>query len=379
MKDRGSALISTLMIVTALSVLSVTAYRLTRTQVRESVYFKRLAQAHAVAEAGLEDALLQLRRNVNWRTGFSNKPFAGGSYTVTLSADKPPWVLSTGRSAPVAAFGPAVKTVRVLARLEYFWTEAGSTAIFANQTLKNDGLIDAYNSATDPDPASFGFGANLWSNGNIILRKGEGIRIRGNVSFYSGEVPRPQEVEGGVLKTTFTVTLPFYSGAAYIAANDNATGISPASAYNAGSKTLTVPSGTTVTMAPGNYYLNGIQVQGTLRVDNGAGPASIYLAGPMAVAAGGSVVNVSKLPARLAVYGQAALDITLYSGAPLRAAITARDAAVTLGQTYYGTMVCRTVDMKSAAVFHADTPQTGALEAKVHWEPGSWSASHRRQ
>ena len=105
-------MVMSLITVTVLSLLAVTIYRVTRSQVRESVYQMRLAQAHAIAEAGLEDALHMLYQNPNWRVGFKNKSFAGGRCTVTLSADNPPWVLSTGYSQTIYSFGPAVKTVR---------------------------------------------------------------------------------------------------------------------------------------------------------------------------------------------------------------------------------------------------------------------------
>lgn len=42
-------------------------------------------QALALAEAGLNDALAQLRQDSGWDRGFADKPFDGGSYTVTRS------------------------------------------------------------------------------------------------------------------------------------------------------------------------------------------------------------------------------------------------------------------------------------------------------
>ncbi len=42
------------------------------------------AEALAIAEAGLNDALAQLRQDPRWRHGFTDKPFAGGSYTVVV-------------------------------------------------------------------------------------------------------------------------------------------------------------------------------------------------------------------------------------------------------------------------------------------------------
>jgi Tfp pilus assembly protein PilX len=43
------------------------------------------AEALATAEAGLNDALAQLRQNAKWSSGFAGKPFEGGSYTVLVN------------------------------------------------------------------------------------------------------------------------------------------------------------------------------------------------------------------------------------------------------------------------------------------------------
>ena len=42
------------------------------------------AEAMALAEAGLNDALAQLRRDPGWHAGYADKPFGGGSYTVVV-------------------------------------------------------------------------------------------------------------------------------------------------------------------------------------------------------------------------------------------------------------------------------------------------------
>jgi type II secretory pathway component PulK len=42
------------------------------------------AQALAIAEAGLNDALARLRLDSNWNSGFAGKPFNDGSYSVTV-------------------------------------------------------------------------------------------------------------------------------------------------------------------------------------------------------------------------------------------------------------------------------------------------------
>lgn len=57
-------------------------------------------QALAVAEAGLNDAFSEIRTYSSWTTGFNNKSFNGGLYTVTVTGTLPNLVIqSTGTSS----------------------------------------------------------------------------------------------------------------------------------------------------------------------------------------------------------------------------------------------------------------------------------------
>ena len=60
--------------------------------VRNHIY---AAQALATAEAGLNDAFSEIRGNSSWNTGFTDKAFNGGSYTVDVNDST---ITSTGTS-----------------------------------------------------------------------------------------------------------------------------------------------------------------------------------------------------------------------------------------------------------------------------------------
>jgi len=56
-------------------------------------------QALTIAEAGLNDALAEIRTDDEWDDGFEDKAFAGGSYTVDIDEDLPEVTIeSTGTS-----------------------------------------------------------------------------------------------------------------------------------------------------------------------------------------------------------------------------------------------------------------------------------------
>jgi type II secretory pathway component PulK len=56
----------------------------------------RAAESLAIAEAGLNDALAQLRTDAAWDKGYVDKGFAGGMYTVTVNGSH---VTSLGTSS----------------------------------------------------------------------------------------------------------------------------------------------------------------------------------------------------------------------------------------------------------------------------------------
>jgi type II secretory pathway component PulK len=92
-REKGSVLLMVVFLVALLSavVMGMLQVNTEETQLMEN--YANAAQALAVAEAGLNDALAQIRTNAGWSAGFSSKSFAGGTYTVTVSGGT---ITSTG-------------------------------------------------------------------------------------------------------------------------------------------------------------------------------------------------------------------------------------------------------------------------------------------
>ena len=95
----GSVLLVTIFIVALFSAVVLGMLQINTEEIqimRNQIY---AAQALTIAEAGLNDAFSELRADSSWNSGFSDKAFDDGSYTVTVSGSLPnPTVESTGTS-----------------------------------------------------------------------------------------------------------------------------------------------------------------------------------------------------------------------------------------------------------------------------------------
>ena len=92
-KDKGSVLVMAIFVIAMVSVLVIGISQVNMEEVWLMQHRVNAAQARAVAEAGLNDALAEIRQDCNWTTGFDNKPltaeedFAGGQYSVAVDAN----------------------------------------------------------------------------------------------------------------------------------------------------------------------------------------------------------------------------------------------------------------------------------------------------
>lgn len=386
---RGATLILTLITVAAFSLTAAIVYAGVRSQVNSVVYAKRSAQAQAIAEAGLEDALSNLLKDPTWRAGFTDKAFAGGTYTVTLSTDIAPWIVSTGYSAPIFMKGPAVRTVTSQAS---FVAGVCPYAIMADRSVTIEGRVDAYDpiASLTPSATSFVTGAAVRSNTSIDT--GSAVcppaNIRGNVRAVTG-VPDASCVEGTVTLSTETLVLPVFSCGACATVNDNLTRISPAGnpPYNSASKQLNVATGQTVTLSSGTFYFSKITLRGTLNVDTSSGAVNIYLNGNLDANPGCQVNNTSKIPSRLHFYDISTglgHTVNMQCDTPFHAYVEGNDANFILKQEMYGHFCSNQVTISSAAgavgMLHYDLG--GGVISHVDWTratASSWSESYKRQ
>lgn len=85
MRNRGSVLLMVVFVVAMLTVLIMGMLQINTEEIQIVQNHIRAVETMAIAEAGLNDALAQLRENQSWDAGFDAKPFTNGEYTVTVS------------------------------------------------------------------------------------------------------------------------------------------------------------------------------------------------------------------------------------------------------------------------------------------------------
>ena len=95
-KHNGSVLLITLFIIAMFSALVAGMLWINTEEMQLMKNEIFAAQALSIAEAGLNDAFSQIRVNSGWSSGFNNKTFSDGRYTVTVAGNT---IQSVGTSA----------------------------------------------------------------------------------------------------------------------------------------------------------------------------------------------------------------------------------------------------------------------------------------
>jgi Tfp pilus assembly protein PilX len=98
-RKKGSVILIAVFAIALLATLVIGILQMNTEEIQLMTNHINAAEAQAVAEAGLNDAFYELRNDSSWTTGFTDKSFASGSYTVTVSGTLPNLTLeSTGTS-----------------------------------------------------------------------------------------------------------------------------------------------------------------------------------------------------------------------------------------------------------------------------------------
>lgn len=99
-KNNGSVLLIVIFVIAFMAALVMGIAQLNTEEIQLMRNHIASTEALAVAEAGLNDALAELRTDSSWIGPITAQAFAGGSYDVTLEGSLPePNLVSTGTSS----------------------------------------------------------------------------------------------------------------------------------------------------------------------------------------------------------------------------------------------------------------------------------------
>ena len=100
LKNNGSVMLITIFVIALLSMLVCCMLQMNTEEIQLMQNQIYAYMARTIADAGLNDAYYELRSDSSWTTGFSEKSFDGGSYTVTVAGTLPNLTItSTGTSS----------------------------------------------------------------------------------------------------------------------------------------------------------------------------------------------------------------------------------------------------------------------------------------
>jgi len=88
-KNTGSVMLISVFVIALLSALVSGMLQMNTEEIQLMQNQIYAVQAVNVAEAGLNDALAQIRKDDQWVAGFVEKSFVGGAYTVTVTGTLP--------------------------------------------------------------------------------------------------------------------------------------------------------------------------------------------------------------------------------------------------------------------------------------------------
>jgi hypothetical protein len=400
MKKKSFALILSLILVAALTILGVAI--ISRSISENSIAQNNLGATRAfwLAEAGLQRALWSLNHNdwTGWSGDSVNKNIlialaTGGEYYVEVSG-------IGGNSVTITSYGdvPQRSDANVVERAinclaqrhsEFSYATFGRNSV----TLSGNAYTDSYDSAN----GSYGAG-NRGSNGDVgtngttagAISASGNARINGDAGTGIGGTV----VLNGNASVTGTITSNTNVNLAQVSVPGSLSGLSSSGAIN-------VSGNNSQTISGGNYKYSSISVSGNGRLTI-SGNADIYITSTnnalnisgngrliitasvkvyvdgRCVISGNGVVNNTQLPQNFLLYGASTSDNIQISGnGNFYGAIYAPDAdvSVTGNGATYGSIVGRTAMFSGNGGMHYDEA-LARMNSGGNYNVTSWKEQH---
>jgi hypothetical protein len=194
-RTEGSALVIVMCICGILLIVASSLMAMSTFATHRVMQFRKGAQAQAMAEAGVEDALDRLSHNFpKWRESVIETNFGNGSYVVTITTNG-----KTGALIESVGWCEGKDRVTVLETLGH-WRTAWNTNIFGEYGIFAEGLIDANGQGI--------LYASLHSGTSVEIAPG--ALITGSVNS-EGTVKNQGTVGGEITENVDTIECPTFN------------------------------------------------------------------------------------------------------------------------------------------------------------------------
>ena len=360
--DNGSALLIALALMLLVSAVGIITVDTANTDIELSYNQLHEDQAFYVAEAGAKQALWKLNDDNTWRTGYAERSFGDGAYTVALTDSLDDVALfdtvivrSTGEiegsrttieltTIPVYKYpfkyAMFAKAGIVLDRETCTNSYDSDSGTYAGTVLDSLGDIGSNGTITSSQLVNFGGGISVATPGGIHLGTGNTFNGDTTSTADSVEVDPITTTELDWARTN-SIAQTGMSGAGYT--------------YNNGTKTLTTGSAGTITLTSGVYYFSSITLGKNSSISLAPGAnVRIYVAGNISLNQG-SKINEGGTPSNVIVYSTGA-SLAFNQGNIFNGAFYGPNAHIQYDQTtqVYGALVGNTIKLDRYACFHYD-------------------------
>ncbi len=388
----GMVMVVCLIILLMLSLIGISSITTSNTDMMLAGITQQSDAAFYLADAGAEKTIATLNHDRNWRDGFDHEALGHGYYEVTVvdSVSNP----ALGEKLLVTSTGlvqDATKTVEIKLRPEYLSRFRYAAFGRDSLTISSTGLADSYDSdngtyasqainGPDSDGNMYASsGGDIGSNGEISLQSGTQVHGDGSTSqaggidMSSGSIIYGDTTDGAPPDPPDPIPPDEFADAeANNDASSNLTIIGDAS-YNSSTNQLYAENGSTVIFGSGTYYFSSVDFVGgsILQIAPGAN-VRIYVGGNWNTGSG-AIVNTSQIPSNLLIYCSGS-EVTLSGGTSFYGAIYAPDAKIDVssGGRIYGSLIGRTVDVRSGSHVHYDEALSRMQDSFVGYTIDSW-------
>ena len=355
--ERGAAMLVALSLLFMMALMGVSAIQTSSVDMSITDNYRQDARSFYIAEAGLEHAYSVLRDSSNWRTGLSDIPFGGGSYSVRiLDSDS---IAALGDSVMILSSATrsgaqSAVSVKLSPNNPFRWAAFADTVMSLGGTT----LTDSY----DSDSGTY---ASTKKNEGGDVGSNWSVDIFGTADIYGDastadpgnmSITGSAQVTGDTTSTASQMDFPPVSASEIAHAksvNAATTGISGNYSYNSTTGAFSIGPNKTAQLASGTYWFGATDLKGKLELQPGA-TAKIYVTGDISMNSQGRI-NQDGKPVNMQFYCTSA-EFKLNGGAEIRAVFYAPETKFTFngGADLYGAYIMNEADVSGGSNFHYD-------------------------